>query len=663
LRIENNYGVDAALSHVGRGYEENNRLGISTFLGPRVHLDLTGQTPTMDSVSPLRPLSRTHLLVLLIVCAISIGYMATHLKRGWVPHDEGTLGLSAERVLNGELPHRDFDDYTGGLTFVHALAFRELGISSGSMRIVLFMFFVLWVPAVFYVASRFCSAYSAGAVTLLAVAWSVPNYPGPMPSWYNLFFATFGAAALLRYVEAGTPRWVFLAGSCAGLSFLAKITASYFVAGVLLFFIFREQSLTVEKNHQLSLRARFYSATLGLGLTLFLTLLFRMINKTSGISGLIFFLLPALGLVILLVSREFAGIPGQNSERLLTLARMCVPFGVGVAVPLVVFLVPYLLTGSVLDLLHGLLAAPARAMRFATFDPQNPFLMLAIIPVTLPVILAYECRGFGRAICGGIVALYGCTVLVLSSKSTLAYSLGWCSLASAIPASVLAGIALLWVARKHQKLEIMRQQQIFLILAVTALCSLVQFPFAAPVYFLYVAPLLILLGAMLFGSTAHPPRMALGALICFYLIFVNLRVTSFRLTLRGTPETHMERLTIPRAGGLRVESSDARLYERLVSVLQSHASGGFIYAAPDCPQVYFLSGFKSPTRHYFEFAEDPVDRTTQILHALDDLNVDVVAINEDSQFSGPMSSDLQVALERRYPNSEEVGAFRVRWKK
>src|SRR6266481_218342 len=132
----------------------------------------------------------TRALVLLIVWAISVGYMATHLKRGWVPHDEGTLGLSAERVLNGELPHRDFDDYTGGLTFVHALAFRELGVNSASMRFVLFAAFVAWVPTVYYVASRFGPPFVAAGVTLLAIAWSVPNYPGPMPSWYNLFFAT-----------------------------------------------------------------------------------------------------------------------------------------------------------------------------------------------------------------------------------------------------------------------------------------------------------------------------------------------------------------------------------------------------------------------------------------------------------------------------------------
>src|SRR5215470_2215126 len=113
---------------------------------------------------------RTYLWVLAVVWLLSIVYMAAYLKRGWKPHDEGTLGLSAERVLQGQLPHRDFDDYTGGLTFAHALAFRIFGINSVSMRYVLFAFFVPWVPSLYYIASRFSSAHAAGMATLLAVA-------------------------------------------------------------------------------------------------------------------------------------------------------------------------------------------------------------------------------------------------------------------------------------------------------------------------------------------------------------------------------------------------------------------------------------------------------------------------------------------------------------
>ena len=80
----------------------------------------------------------------------------------------------------------------------------------------------------------------AGAVTLLAVAWSIPNYSAAMPSWYNLFFATFGLAALLRYIETQKRRWLLAAGLCGGISCLFKISGLYFVAGALLFLLFRE---------------------------------------------------------------------------------------------------------------------------------------------------------------------------------------------------------------------------------------------------------------------------------------------------------------------------------------------------------------------------------------------------------------------------------------
>jgi hypothetical protein len=290
-------------------------------------------------------------------------------------------------------------------------------------------------------------------------------------------------------------------------------------------------------------------------------------------------------------------------------------------------------------------------------------MMLTIIPVALPVIVAYECGRVGRAICGSIVGLYVCAILLSASRSTWTYSLGWCSLATVIPAMVLAGAAILWASREDQRLNIIGQQRIMLIMCVTALCSLVQFPFAAPVYFLYVAPLVILLGTALFAAVASPPRFAFGVIIGFYLLFPVLPITPYYLGLRHAPDSRVEQLNIARAGGLRVESSDAQLYEKLISRVQAHAAGKFIYAAPDCPEVYFLSGLKRPVRHYFDFAEGSSGHTDQILNELEILNVNVVAINKDSQFSGSMSPDLQVALEQRYPQFEGIGRFQVRWKK
>ena len=54
-------------------------------------------------------------VVLLIVWLAGALYGWHYLDRGWWPNNAGAFALSAERVLDGDLPHRDFDEiYTGG---------------------------------------------------------------------------------------------------------------------------------------------------------------------------------------------------------------------------------------------------------------------------------------------------------------------------------------------------------------------------------------------------------------------------------------------------------------------------------------------------------------------------------------------------------------------
>src|ERR1700678_101932 len=96
------------------------------------------------------------LAVLLLTWMLSVGWLGIHLNRGWVPHDDGMLAQTGERVLNGQLPHRDFDDvYTGGLSYLNAAAFKIFGLNLMSLRIMLLIFFAMWVPAVYFCASRF----------------------------------------------------------------------------------------------------------------------------------------------------------------------------------------------------------------------------------------------------------------------------------------------------------------------------------------------------------------------------------------------------------------------------------------------------------------------------------------------------------------------------
>ena len=139
----------------------------------------------------------------LLIAGIYVGF---HIGRGWVPADDGTLSQSALRVLQGQLPHRDFAEiYTGGLSFIHALAFRVFGVNLMSLRICVFLFFLAWLPAVYYIALRFTSAIAAGLITLLAVVVELSELSGGdavlvQPVLRDVWSG--GAAALPRSADA-----------------------------------------------------------------------------------------------------------------------------------------------------------------------------------------------------------------------------------------------------------------------------------------------------------------------------------------------------------------------------------------------------------------------------------------------------------------------------
>jgi len=254
--------------------------------------------------------------------------------------------------------------------------------------------------------------------------------------------------------------------------------------------------------------------------------------------------------------------------------------------------------------------------------------------------------------------------LIFSARSPLIYGFGWRSLATAIPALVLAGAAILWVAGGQRKLSLVRQQQIMLMVCVTALCSVVQFPFAAPIYFCYVAPLAILSATALFASAVHPPRSVLGILLIFYLLFAVLRVTPgfiYNMGFRYAPDTQTERLTLARSGGLRIFPAEARGYEQLIPFIQSHASGKFIYCTQDCPEVYFLSGLENPTRTMFDFMDDSKGRIDRIMSILESRKVNVIAIHHGAINQSLPDPALESALYQRFRHSARIQTFEVRW--
>jgi hypothetical protein len=591
---------------------------------------------------------------------LSAAYMFAWTNAGWLPQDDGVLAQSALRVLHGQLPHRDFvENYTGGLSYWNAAGFRLFGVSLISPRIGMFLCFLLWVPAIFYITSRMASPMVAAGVTLAAVAWSVPNYPTPMPSWYNLFFAVLGAAALFRYMEGPARGWLLAAGFSGGLSFDAKITGLYYLAAVLLFMVYREQEL----NGKDSTSAHFPSAygTFVIGaLVAFLGALTFLLRHRLDTANIIHFLLPSLALVAVLVIRELYMAESPSARRFRSLFRMIWPFALGFLIPVIALLTPYALSASLGALLRGVfMGGMERALAVAAAPPAPAHLLF------LPACALFL---IGMAVCwkrasGWVPALLvasasaGCLLFVTHPGSLLRL---WHSVSLMTPLVVILGAGIL-LARPvfADALSPARRQQLMLMLALAAVCSIVQFPFAAPIYFCYCAPLVGLTLAALATIRRQPAnRPVVAIILCFYILFAAVRITprhiyrNFDLSPDSPP---LQSFHLPRAAGL--QGAYAGNYEAAAKIVQEHSPNGLLVASPECPELYFLSGLQNPTGNDLGLSSE------ELLKVVEQPDLKVVAINLQPIFAqNALSLPAAQRLTQLFPHAQRVGKFWIGWR-
>lgn len=635
------------------------------------------------------------------VCAVSAFYTWRFLDHGWIPHDEGTLAHPAERVLAGELPHRDFDDtYSGGQALLNAFAFKLLGRDLMSIRYAMFAVFLGWVPAVWYLVTRTLRPAVAALVTMLVVALTLPNYAAAMPSWFNLFFACFALAGMVRWVETGRRRWLIAAGAAIGLSIIIKIVGLYMLAGALVGLLLVDQEASTDgwsgdpdartpgrsgnsdtRASELSgppeTRAPEFSPAPGSGRAvslavsgaalMLLILAVDLVASRSGLRELYHYVFPALGISVLVVTREWLRPPELPGTRIPRLMGAVLPLLAGVTFTVGAFLVPYALSGSLDALYNGIFVAPMRRLALASVRP--PPLSVSQYAVAVGVFLVVA-RRLGRtarwAAAGGfgLVALWALLV-----RGPEAYFPMWFSIQGLTPVVVAAGFGLLMrpAAPDLDAQERRKRAVSLLLLAPLSLMALLQFPFAMPVYFLYFAPLMVLAGAALTtlgergGEGRSTPELTAvgGFFLIFMLMFVN-GGSILDMMMRPARDLETARLELPGAD-LRVSPGHKQTWERVTRLLTEHAGDAPVYAAPDSPELYFLSGRENPTRALFDFLGVDADRSG-VLDLLEKEGVKVVAINGGPSFSHPLSPALRSELARRYPMSEQVAHFEIRWR-
>lgn len=150
--------------------------------------------------------------------------------------DEGFLAHGAQRMLHGELPHRDFYSLQGPLSWGLAAAWSALvGLSFLKLRLLGVVLHAAMVLLTHAIARRFANprwAFAAAAVVVIA---GVPHmHFAPLAVWQGITLSLIAIALAVRSVRMLHGRLAFASGMVAALSALTRHDqAAYMIVSLL----------------------------------------------------------------------------------------------------------------------------------------------------------------------------------------------------------------------------------------------------------------------------------------------------------------------------------------------------------------------------------------------------------------------------------------------
>ena len=587
---------------------------------------------------------------------LSIVYLALFVPRGWIPHDEGMIGQSAERVLNGERPHVDYEEpYTGGLAWLHALVFKLSGVDLIFPRWLLFAGAVVAQVLTYLILRRFVEPIGAAIGTWLALGWSFPNYFAALPSWWLLVCALVCIWAFVKYTETGLLRYVAAAGIAAGIAILIKQTGLYLLVALVMALLYGGG----RENHKIRTwwPGRIACAGVAVGA---LGLSLMILAARPALSDLLYLFVPILACSRLLLADD-----GQQSSRqpwgVLAAPAMAVA---AAALPLLIFIIPYLIDQEIGILLRGVFVLPQKRVQFAAVEMPPAHWILAGLPllaIVMPLPAFARTPALGNRYMAAMLWVIGAILVVAALYNVTAYQLIWHAARGVAALLPVAICGMLMSGYAHDAKE---RRILFGFAAFLAWASLVQVPFSAPIYFCYVAPIGIVAaaGVARYNRAFNRPALAVSVavLLAFALVSMN-RGYVYNLGARHRPLAIAAPLDLERAS-LRVTDADAVSYRRVIELISSHIGDGDLVAGPDVPEVYFLAGRFSLSDTLFDFFTDQATAEGGLNDMPGLSTASVVVLNHGRSFSAGPSAHLAAKVRRMFPNSEGIGVLEVRWR-
>lgn len=560
---------------------------------------------------------------------------ASH-RRFWFAHDEGTLGQAALRVLEGSVPHRDFSHpYTGADALLHALWFKSFGVSLGSIRTGLAIVVSIWlVGMALWVRSRTTSRWAAVGLVAMAV-FGPAMYPAAIPSWYVTMFVC-GAVALLSMGDQIPSRPALVgAGVLLGIAAGFKVTALYALGGAVLWIIGRGAP-GVERGR---LWALVFVCAAALGIL-------RVLGDTAGAREWVFVGGPAMVAVLWAGAHELRRVRGGGAGlELGSIEPLCF-LGIGFALGLAPVAIWLATTDSLIPFLESLTDVGAARSAFAHFSPPRVHVLWTGLPLLLLAIASYRSR-----LPHVVTIVLALLLLFELTWSDARWHQGvWYSLRSAVPLglALAAGVGMRRGAHTWMPLG----------LVVLAMMGLSQFPFASPIYFVYLVPLAVV-GCLGLPTPSLAGQRTLGIVTAGVALIGAVQVvptTPNAIGLARITQAPLEPLPGSR-GGVFVSSEAAAQFGQLQGLLSDSVPPGVIWAGPDSPEVAFLTARRDANPHPFSFLAT-AGRAEEGIFGPD---VVAVVVRPRPPFSPPLSRSTLRQIEARFHHRAVVGPFVVYW--
>lgn len=199
-----------------------------------------------------RQLERATVVLLFLGC---LAYLWVFRRFTSLEPDEGIILQGATRILDGQIPYRDFFSfYTPGSFYLVAALFRFFGNAFVVARSSLALAGAVCSVITYLLCRRVCSRGVSVLVAALATVTGAAFRFLVLHNCYSTLFACLTLYASLRFLQTLSARWAFATGSLTAITFLFEQSKGGGLAiGLLLGFLLLRKRLFKNLVHLIGL--------------------------------------------------------------------------------------------------------------------------------------------------------------------------------------------------------------------------------------------------------------------------------------------------------------------------------------------------------------------------------------------------------------------------